>query len=227
MRYKIIFVGLLTTCFTTISLQAAEKALHILAIGDSTTAGTPAFRSPAEAPPNGAGNIKSQYAYWMLQRHPEWTVANRGVNGQRSDQILSRLERELDATKPDTVIILAGVNDVYQGVPLDETKANLLKMYEMVLGRGCRLAACSVLPYNVASEAEAENILELNRWVFDFCQRKGALFCDTCKAVSEPTAFRIKDSPDGLHPSVEGYRHMGEAITGVLETDTHIKRSSS
>ena len=36
--------------------------ITIVALGDSTTAGTPAFKSPIEAPPNGSGNVESQYA---------------------------------------------------------------------------------------------------------------------------------------------------------------------
>ena len=51
-------------------------------------AGTPrAFSSPLEAPPDGRGDETSQYAYWLIRAHPEWDVLNRGVNGERSDQI--------------------------------------------------------------------------------------------------------------------------------------------
>ena len=38
------------------------STLTIVALGDSTTAGTPAFKSPIEAPPNGSGNVESQYS---------------------------------------------------------------------------------------------------------------------------------------------------------------------
>src|SRR5205809_2279958 len=94
----------------------------IIAIGDSTTAGTPGFRSPLEAPPNGSGNVESQYAYWLTKTHPNWRVLNRGVNGERSDQIHARFERDVIAeTKkgdgPFLIVIIAGVNDVYQGRP--------------------------------------------------------------------------------------------------------------
>ena len=55
----------------------------IVALGDSTTAGTPLFKSPIEAPPDGRGDERSQFAYWLMQRQPEWRVLNRGVNGER------------------------------------------------------------------------------------------------------------------------------------------------
>jgi hypothetical protein len=34
--------------------------VRIVAMGDSTTAGTPAFQSPLEAPPGGRGDVTSQ-----------------------------------------------------------------------------------------------------------------------------------------------------------------------
>ena len=61
----------------------AAALFTIVALGDSTTAGTPGFRSPVEAPPNGSGNVESQYAYWLMNGHPDWRVLNRGINGQR------------------------------------------------------------------------------------------------------------------------------------------------
>ena len=62
------------------------RPVVIVAFGDSTTAGTPLFESPLEAPPDGRGDERSQYAYWLMARHPDWRVLNRGVNGERSDQ---------------------------------------------------------------------------------------------------------------------------------------------
>src|SRR5476651_759793 len=93
----------------------AAALITIVALGDSTTAGTPAFRSPIEAPPNGAWNVESQYSHWLMQTHPDWRVLNRGVNGERSDQIRARFDRDVLTAKPDLVVIIAGVNDVYQG----------------------------------------------------------------------------------------------------------------
>ena len=89
------------------------SGITVAALGDSTTAGTPGFRSPIESPPNGAGNIESQYAYWLTEMHADWRVLNRGVNGERSDQIRARFDRDVLAAKPAAVVIIAGVNDIY------------------------------------------------------------------------------------------------------------------
>src|SRR4051812_50228606 len=86
-------------------------------MGDSTTAGTPAFKSPREAPPRGSGDETSQYAYWLVKAHPEWDVINQGINAQRSDVIAERFETDVIALKPAEVGILCSVNHGLHGRP--------------------------------------------------------------------------------------------------------------
>jgi lysophospholipase L1-like esterase len=102
----------------------------IVAIGDSTTAGTPAFKSPVEAPPDGEGNEESQYAYWLMRTHADWRVLNRGVNGERSDHIRGRFTHHVIDARPDVAVILAGVNDIYQGRSAESVERELLAMYD-------------------------------------------------------------------------------------------------
>jgi lysophospholipase L1-like esterase len=195
--------------------------LRIVGLGDSTTAGTPGFLSPLEAPPEGRGNVESQYAYWMMKAHPDWVVLNRGINGQRSDEILARFQRDVTQANADYVIILAGVNDVYQGVASDSIKDNLLAMYENSISSGTRAVAATVLPYNTASKTEAKAIRDLNSWIESTARRLRILFCDTNRAVVDAkNQDRLRSSADGYHPDVSGYRSMGEALARVIEEDT-------
>jgi lysophospholipase L1-like esterase len=76
-------------------------------LGDSTTAGTPGFTSPIDAPPHGSGNPESQYAHWLIRMHPHWRVLNRGANGERSDQIRLRFNRDVLQARADLVVIIA------------------------------------------------------------------------------------------------------------------------
>ncbi len=193
--------------------------LRIVGLGDSTTAGTPGFLSPLEAPPNGRGDPESQYAYWMMKAHPDWTVLNRGINGQRSDEILARFQRDVKEDRSDCFIILAGVNDVYQGIPLESVESNLHAMYRKALAADLAVVAATVLPYNAASVSEAKAIRDLNHWIRGTANRLQVLFCDTNLAVRDPNdPDRLRSSPDGLHPDVAGYRRMGEALAEAIDS---------
>ena len=76
------------------------------------------------------GTRTSQYAYWLMQAHPEWMVLNHGVNGERSDQIRGRFERDVVDLAPQAVVVIAGVNDVYQGREAQHVIEQLIAMYE-------------------------------------------------------------------------------------------------
>jgi len=194
--------------------------LRIVALGDSTTAGTPGFLSPLEAPPNGQGNPESQYAYWMMKAHTDWVVLNRGIDGQRSDEIRARFVRDVIEPKPNYAIILAGVNDIFQQVPLEPIEKNLLFMYENSVSAKIKPVAATVLPYNTASDSETKATRELNRWIESIAKHLRILFCDTNGAVADTrNPNRLRSSPDGYHPDVSGYRNMGKAIVRVIETD--------
>ena len=153
----------------------------IVALGDSTTAGTPQFKSPIEAPPSGRGDEKSQFAYWLMQAHPDWRVLNRGVNGETADDIEARFDRDVLKASPSVVIVIAGVNDVYGG-------------------------------------REPADVTRVLRSIYDRAARDANLvFADTRKAAAAPGNLdRLAGSPDGLHPDIDGYHKMADALAPAI-----------
>ena len=192
--------------------------MTVVALGDSTTAGTPLFKSPIEAPPDGSGDAQSQYAYWLMQARPEWRVLNRGVNGERSDQIAARFDRDVLAHHPRVVIIIAGVNDVYRGHAVADVAAHLRAMYDRAKGAAIPIIAGSILPYNTATTDQNAKMHAINAWIEAQAERDPAVaFVDTRKAVARVDNLdMLASSPDGLHPDVAGYRRMADVIAPVL-----------
>ena len=202
-----------------ISADRSAQRIRIVAIGDSTTAGTPAFASPLEIPPAGKGDPTSQYGYWLMQAHPEWDVFNRGVNGERSDQIRARFERDVVAAKPVLVVVIAGVNDVYQGRPVDVVTGNLRWMYDKAQKSGIRAVAGTILPYDTATPEQNLKMHQINAWIRRQAEADPTLgFVDTRSAVAAPgKPDTLSATGDHLHPSPAGYRAMAEAIRPVIE----------
>jgi lysophospholipase L1-like esterase len=194
-------------------------SIRIVAMGDSTTAGTPGWMSPVEFPPKGRGDDTSQYAYWLMRAHPDWEVLNRGVNGERSDQIRARFERDVMGAAARAVVIVAGVNDVYQGRPAAHVTSQLRAMYDRALEAGLLVIAGTILPYNTATPDQNQRMHEINDWIGERARTDARLgFVDTRAAVAHPSnSDLLFASPDGLHPSVAGYRLMADAIRPVLE----------
>ena len=198
----------------------AAIMITIVALGDSTTAGTPAFKSPIEAPPRGSGNVESQYAYWLMQAHPDWQVLNRGVNGERSDQIRARFARDAAAAAPAVVVIVAGVNDVYQGRSAASVERELEAMYDAAHAAHIAVVAGTIIPFNSASPDQNARMHAVNEWIRAYAAAHAGrvVFCDTRAAVAAPgQPDRLLSSPDDLHPSPDGYKRMAAALEPAIK----------
>jgi len=193
------------------------RTVTVVALGDSTTAGTPGFLSPIEAPPTGSGDVESQYAHWLMRSRPEWRVLNRGVNGERSDQIAARFAR--DTRGADVVVIIAGVNDIYQGRTAESVEIHLDAMYQAARAADIRVVAGTIIPYDTASDDQNARMHAVNEWIRAYTTRHPEVtFCDTRAAVAARGApDRLASSPDGLHPSPEGYKRMAAALEPAIE----------
>ena len=147
-----------------------------------------------------------------MQAHPAWDVINQGVDGERSDQILARFDRDVLAQRPNVVVLIAGVNDVYQGRPAAEA--------------GIAVVAGSIVPYNTATAEQNARMREVNDWIRDTAAADPHIeFVDTRAAVAAPDdPDRLFESPDGLHPSPAGYRRMADVIRPAVER--HLTKNS-
>ena len=201
------------------SATSQELPKVIVALGDSTTAGTPGFKSPIESPPNGAGNAESQYAHWLMQSHADWRVLNRGVNGERSDEIRARFTRDVLDAKPSVVVIIAGVNDIYQGRGADAVQRELEATYGAARAAHIQVVAGTIIPFNTATPDQNQRMHTVNAWIREYAARhEGVTVCDTRAAASAPgQPDRLVSSPDGLHPSPDGYKLMAAALEPAIK----------
>ena len=72
-----------------------------------------------------------------------------GVGGDTSAQVRARLERDVidRDPRPDTCIVVAGVNDIQAGTPASEIRANLEAMYRALLDAGMQPVALTIYPF--------------------------------------------------------------------------------
>jgi len=211
---------ILSLLMSTAFAFAAEAKRVIVALGDSTTAGTPGFKSAREAPPHGLGDEESQYAYWIMKHHPDWKVINQGINGQRSNEIASRFDKDVAAVHPDTVIVLAGVNDLFQGRGSADVIKSLTSIYEKSKSRKIRVVACTILPYNGMTPRVRRHMREVNQWIREYAREHRLIFCDTFHLLEDAAhPGNLISTFDGYHPDVAGYRKMGEFIAERLEEE--------
>ena len=203
-----------------------QPRVVVAAWGDSTTAGTPMFKSPVEAPPDGEGDATAPFPYWLMQAEPSWDVRNLGVNGERTDQIRARWDRDVAPLNPAAILILAGVNDVYQGRATGHVTTQLRAMYDLAAGAGIPVIAGSIVPYNTATPEQNAKMRAINDWIRAEASRDpNVTFADTrAAAARDDNPDLLRSSPDGLHPDIDGYRRMADALRAPLQASLQRKR---
>lgn len=199
--------------------MAARPAFRILAFGDSLTEGWCDFGSKFHP-----YTRKLQSLIQSLSNAKSVDVVNRGVSGETTDQMNSRLGLVLDKDGPfDLVIILGGTNDL--GFSLNKDGEPLFRrlrsLHELAL-RHSPLSVAVTIPetgYEALDQFTAlrEKRLQVNNLLKNYVQDYDSkmLLCDLSTKL--PRKFlsdedRRKFWADDLHFTPAGYDRMGEII---------------
>jgi len=183
---------------------AAAKDVHVLAFGDSLTAGY--------GLPPGQGFAPQLEA--MLRRNGVRAfVTNAGVSGNTAAQGRARLKWTLDGLreKPDLAIVALGANDMLRGLPPQQTRTDLDAILSELKRRG--------IPVLVAGMLAAPNLGPRYRTEYDaifpdLADRHGAtLYPFFLAGVAGNPSLAL---PDRVHPNFQGIKRMVSGITPVV-----------
>jgi len=182
-----------------------QAALVVACLGDSITEGSPGYDSRR------GGDETSQWQHWAARRDPRLRFRNFGIHGQRTDEIRARLEE--CAGGADLLVVQGGINDIAQTRPIESAAENLHAMVRRGKELGLRVALADVLPWNNGWPQAEEPIRRLNMLIAAIARTERVPllpFHDTLEDPNRPGRMRSEWTSDGDHPSVEGYRRLGE-----------------
>lgn len=181
----------LAACTETPQLAPIPSDGTILAFGDSLTFGT------------GAATHQSYPA--RLQRLSGRRVINAGVPGEVSARGAERLPALLDRHQPDLLVLCHGGNDILRGLPEQEVRDNLAQMIDAARKRGVQVVLLGVPARSL--------LLDTAAFYEEVAQHHGVpLEDDVIAAVLGEKQLRA----DRIHPNAQGYRHIAEAVYGLL-----------
>ncbi len=177
-------------------MRSDAREVHVVAIGDSITAGSPWDADPAIGWPAAAA---------AADRRLRFTV--RAVYGKRTDEIAAWLDEA--AVGAEVLVVQGGINDIAQRRPLADAAANLRAMIRRGKELRLRVAVASVLPWNNGWPRAESSIRELNALIGEMGVPV-LPFHDTLEDQKRPGRMREDWTFEGDHPSIEGYRRLGE-----------------
>lgn len=187
----------------------------VAALGDSITAGSPRWDpNPYTRDQIGSQlDPRSQYELWAERALPGTLFRNCGVPGQLSDEIARRLEDCADGA--DVLIVQGGVNDISVGRRTAEIAQHLRGMVREGKRLGLRVAIVELLPWNGGYPAADATIRDLNRRIARIAREENIRLLRWYRLLEDPQRpGRMRDdwTDDNVHPSVAGYRRIGEAL---------------
>ena len=170
--------------------------MRVAAIGDSITAGSPWDDDPEIGWPAAAAALD-----------PSLHFTVRAVYGKRTDEIAAWLDEA--ATGAEVLVVQGGINDIAQGRPVADAAANLRAMIRRGQELGLRVTVADVLPWNNGWPAAEAPIRELNAAIAEMGVPV-LPFHATLEDAERPGRMQAEWTVEGDHPSVEGYRRLGE-----------------
>ncbi len=185
---------------SAIAAPAAARDVHILAFGDSLTAGY--------GLPPGQGFAPQLQA--VLRRHGVRAfVANGGVSGDTAAAGRARLKWTLDGLgrKPDLVIVALGGNDMLRGLPPRQTRSDL----DFILAELKRRGIATLLAGMLAAPNLGPQYGRDYEAIFpELARRHGAaLYPFFLEGVAGDARLSL---PDRIHPNFQGVKRMVAGI---------------
>ena len=193
------------------------EPLAYVALGDSYTIGTGV--DPAERWPD---QLAARLGPARLR-----LVANLGVNGYTSGDVVRAEVPQLTSLRPGFASLLVGVNDVVQGVTADTYRDNAATILDSLLGLlpPTRILVVSTPDYTLTPqgarygdpEAQRARIVGINFVLAQLAADRNIAALDifdlSGRVRNEPSLI----ADDGLHPSGQQYRLWVDRIAPLVE----------
>ena len=190
-------------------------ALRYVALGDSYTIGT-------------AIDVDGRWPSQLAARVPAIElVANLGVNGFTSRDVIERELPQLERVRPEFLSLLIGVNDVVQGVPEARFRSNVAVILDDIVRRvgvnRCFVVTTpdyTVTPSGAAFGEPAQQsagIRANNSVITEEAHARGIVVADIFDLSLRAATDRTLVADDGLHPSAAQYSTWVDEIEPVVK----------
>lgn len=189
--------------------------LRYVALGDSYTIGTSVLKD-------------ERWPEQLVRRVPGLVLlANLGVNGFTSRDVIDAELPQLPALQPDFITLLIGVNDVVQGVPEATYRHNAEQILEELrrIAGANRIVVVTTPDYTVTPAGadygdpaqQAADIRTNNAIITELATARGIVVIDIYDISLGAATDRSLVAGDGLHPSGMQYALWVDRIAPAIE----------
>ena len=206
------------------TVQDEAPCTKIVFFGDSITE---SGRNHMDENDLGVGYVKiAAGKLRLLYPDTRFCFVNRGNGGERTAELVARVEKDVVAEKPDYVVLEVGINDVWcrfsrgEEVTPEAFRANYEKLTDAILATGAKLYL--IQPYALKMGDKQRFRPFLNRFndiIRGIAREKNLtlipvdeIFTGVTQDI-DPAQF----STDGVHPTHRGCRYIADLLIKELK----------
>ena len=175
-------------------------------------------------------SITEGWLYFNKSFFIENPFINRGIGGQTTPQMLIRFKPDVVNLKPNSVVILAGINDIAGNtgpMVISNIAENIFSMSEIAKEYGIKVFICSVLPAKdfpwSPNLDPANKVIKLNKILKDYCLKNDIVYVDYYSKMNDGEGgLKVPEytsANDLVHPNSDGYAVMESVILNAIKKD--------
>lgn len=196
------------TCATV--YPDSVRADRVAAFGDSITQGSPYNLYPQ--------NGKTAYGYTpslhaKINLVQTAVVENWGISGNTTVDGVNRINSILDFRRPEWILIMLGTNDLWDGISVQTTIANLRYMINTSRNKGAEPVLANLLPSSVSGHPGHLIPTLVNPQIKALATELSTYFNDVYPLFQAQWSILNRD---GLHPNIAGYELLATAWCDTL-----------
>lgn len=164
-------------------------------------------------------SITAKYKLDYFYRDTNIQMYNRGISGDTSDWLLTRMQVSVLDIAPARIVLMIGTNDINEG----KTSEEIAKNYDEILGLishnlpDTEVYCISIIPQNTDHSDKAyennQRIISANEKIESLAISYGYKYLNLYDRLATATGVLHKIySTDGLHLSMKGYEVWTEAM---------------
>lgn len=165
-----------------------------------------------------------------LQQDPAFfkdnNIAGRGISGQVTSQMLVRFRRDVLDLHPRYVVIVAGINDIARNngyIAEENILGNIESMCELAALHGIIPVLTTLFPagkigWRPGITDALEQVKSFNEKIRAYARTNGLECIDFEPLMADENGITSSElCTDGIHPTLNGYKVLEEAVLKVLK----------
>ncbi len=199
-------------------------AVKVVFFGDSITASNRNLLDPEDL---GVGYVKiAAGKLRLLYPDTAFQFVNRGVDGDRTAELLQRVKKDVVDENPDYVVLEVGINDVWcrfsrgEEVTPEAFRANYLQLVDTILATGAKLFLIQPYALKMGDKQRFRPFLErFNDIIREIADVRDValvpvdeIFMGVTQDI-DPAQF----TTDGVHPTHRGCRYIADLLIKELK----------